>query len=118
MCVRCKMVVSERQYAAQTINPITGKTYFFDDIGCVVLWFEEEDIDWADRAIIWVTDVKTGEWINAKEAKWSTVSITPMAFGFSAHKAGTEPKNTEIIDYEEMVKRSIALEERKKGVGR
>ena len=118
MCVRCKMVVSERQYAAQTTDPITGRTYYFDDIGCVVLWFVEDEIEWADKAIIWVTDVNSGEWINAREAKWSTINITPMAFGFAAHKVGTEPKDTEVIDYDEMVKRSIALEERKKGLNR
>ncbi len=118
MCVRCKMVVSERQYAAQTTDPTTGRTYYFDDIGCVVLWFVEDEIEWADKAIIWVTDVKTGEWVNAREAKWSTISITPMAFGFAAHKSGTEPEGEEIIGYEEMAKRSIALEERKKGLNR
>ena len=113
MCVRCKMVVSERQYAAQTTDPTTGKTYYFDDIGCVVLWFEEEKIEWADKAIIWVTDVNSGEWINAKEAKWSTISITPMAFGYAAHKPGSEPEG-EIIGYSEMAERAITLEEKKK----
>ncbi|HIP60277.1 MAG TPA: hypothetical protein EYH01_07625, partial [Campylobacterales bacterium] len=62
MCIRCKMVVSDRMYAAQTTDPTTGKTYYFDDIGCVVLWFVEDEIEWADKAIIWVTDVKTGKW--------------------------------------------------------
>ena len=114
MCIRCKMVVSDRMYAAQTTDPTTGRTYYFDDIGCVVLWFVEDEIEWADRAIIWVTDVNSGKWINARDAKWSTVSITPMAFGFAAHKAGSEPKDTEIIGYDEMAKRSIALEMRKK----
>ena len=114
MCVRCKMVVSERQYAAQTTNPLTGKTHYFDDIGCLVLWFEEEKIDWADKAILWVTDVNSGEWVNAKKAKWSTISVTPMAFGYAAHKPGSEPKDSEIITYEEMAKRAIALEEKKK----
>lgn len=113
MCVRCKMVVSERQYAAQTTDPTTGKTYYFDDIGCVVLWFEEDKIDWADKAIIWVTDVNSGEWINAREAAWSTISVTPMAFGYAAHKVGTEPEG-EIIGYDEMAKRAIILEEKKK----
>ncbi len=113
MCVRCKMVVSERQYAAQTTDPTTGKTYYFDDIGCVVLWFEEDKINWADKAVIWVTDINSGEWINAREAAWSTISVTPMAFGYAAHKAGTEPEG-EIIDYDEMAKRAIILEEKKK----
>ncbi len=118
MCIRCKMVVSERMYAAQLTDPMTGRTHYFDDIGCAVLWFVEDEIMWADKATIWVTDVKTGEWINAREAAWSTVSITPMAFGFAAHKPGTQPKDTEIISYDEMAKRSIALEERKKGTNR
>ena len=118
MCIRCKMVVSDRKYVAQTTDPITGRTYYFDDIGCLVLWFVEDEIEWADKAIIWVKDVKTGEWIDARKAKWSTVSITPMAFGFAAYKAGSEPTNEEIIDYEEMVKRSIALEARKKGISK
>ncbi|HIP60629.1 MAG TPA: hypothetical protein EYH01_09405, partial [Campylobacterales bacterium] len=84
----------------------------------VVLWFVEDEIEWADKAIIWVTDVKTGKWVNAREAKWSTISITPMAFGFAAHEAGSEPKGEEVIGYDEMAKRSIALEMRKKGRGR
>ncbi|HIP60790.1 MAG TPA: hypothetical protein EYH01_10230 [Campylobacterales bacterium] len=113
MCVRCKMVVSDRQYAAQTTDPTTGRAYYFDDIGCVVLWLEEDKIAWAERAIIWVTDVNSGEWINAREAKWSTISITPMAFGYAAHKAGSEPRS-EIIDYDEMAKRAIILEAKKK----
>ncbi len=113
MCQRCKMVVSERNHAAQIINPITGKTYYFDDIGCVVLWLKENEIKWADKAIIWVTDYKTGKWINAKEAKWSTTSITPMAFGFVAYKEGSEPKDVEIIDFNEMSKRAIVLESKR-----
>ena len=117
MCIRCKMVVSERMHAAQTTDPNTGKTYYFDDIGCAILWFMEDEIEWADKAVIWVTDVKTGEWIDARAAKWSTMSITPMAFGFGAHKPGTEPKDTEIITYDEMAKRAIALEARKKDYG-
>jgi hypothetical protein len=115
MCVRCKMVVSDREYAVQTTDPKTGKTYYFDDIGCLILWFDEEKIAWADKAKIWVTDKDTKEWIDARTASWSTVSITPMAFGFAAHKVGTEPKG-EIISYEKVVKRSIAMEKIKKGI--
>ncbi|MCH9813089.1 MAG: hypothetical protein K0U47_04000 [Epsilonproteobacteria bacterium] len=114
MCVRCKMVVSERFYAAQTTDPTTGRTYYFDDIGCLVLWFQEDQITWADSAFIWVTDVKSGVWINAKEAKWTTLDVTPMAFGFAAYTPGTEPDGVEVIAYEEMARRAIVLEARKK----
>jgi hypothetical protein len=109
MCIRCKMVISDRSYVAQVTDPTNGKTYFFDDIGCLILWFKEDDIKWQDQTIIWVADEKSGEWIEAKKAKWSTNSITPMGYGFAAHKNGTEPKDTEIIDYDEVVKRVIKI---------
>ncbi len=118
MCVRCKMVVSDRLYAVQTTDPTTGKTYYFDDIGCVILWFDEEKIPWAKNAKIWVTDHKTGKWIDAKEAKWGTIDITPMGFGFAAYAVGNEPKDCEVIDYQEMAKRCIVLEKLKKERGR
>jgi hypothetical protein len=116
MCVRCKMVVSDREYAVQTTDPKSGKTYYFDDIGCLILWFDEEQIPWANEAKIWVTDKNTKEWIDAKSAKWSTQSVTPMAFGFAAHKSGSEPKDVELIDFDKVAKRSIAMEKIKKGV--
>ena len=109
MCERCKMVVSDRNYAAQLTDPKTGKTKYFDDIGCVILWFKESQIDWSNQTKIWVSDEKTGKWINAREAKWTTESITPMGYGFGAYESGTEPKDKEIIDYDEVVKRVLKI---------
>jgi hypothetical protein len=40
MCARCVMVVSDRHNTTQVIDPKTGKKYMFDDIGCMVLWFD------------------------------------------------------------------------------
>lgn len=106
MCVRCAMVVSDRKNTVEAINPATGKYYPFDDIGCMVLWFEEEQIPWKDKAVIWITDAKTGEWIDARKAFYDTNNITPMAYGFSAHKSKEEiAKGEEIIDFEEVVSR-------------
>lgn len=86
ICERCKMIISVRNYAAQVINPQNGKHYYFDDIGCTVLWFDEDNIEWEEQAIIYVTDAKSGEWIDAKSAHWTYGAITPMDFGFSAYK--------------------------------
>ena len=55
MCARCVMVVSDRKNTAQVRDPKTGKKYMFDDIGCTILWFKEENISWKDTAIIWIT---------------------------------------------------------------
>ena len=106
MCERCKMVVSERNHAAQVINPQTGQSHKFDDIGCIVLWFKEENITWKDTAKIWITDVKTSKWINARTAYYDNLHITPMAYGFSANeKKESIKEGSEVISFDEMVKR-------------
>jgi nitrous oxide reductase accessory protein NosL len=110
MCARCVMVVSDRHNTTQVINPQNGKTYMFDDIGCMVLWFDEENIKWEKDAIIWITDVNSGEWIDARKAFYDTQNITPMAYGFSAHKTkDTIKKSEEIINFDEVVKRVIKI---------
>jgi nitrous oxide reductase accessory protein NosL len=110
MCARCVMVVSDRHNTTQVINPKNGKTYMFDDIGCMVLWFDEENINWEKDAIIWITDVNSGEWIDARKAFYDTQNITPMAYGFSAHKTkDTIKKSEEIINFDEVVKRVIKI---------
>jgi nitrous oxide reductase accessory protein NosL len=106
MCARCVMVVSDRKNTTQVQDPHTHKVYMFDDIGCMALWFDEEQIPWADEAIVWITDVDSGEWIDAKKAFYDTENITPMAYGFSAHKTKQSiKKDQEIIDYNEVLKR-------------
>ncbi len=108
MCKRCAMVVSDRKHAIQAINPKDGKSYMFDDIGCLVLWFNEDKIMWRDEAVLWITDFKSGEWINAREAYYTTQNITPMAYGFMAYKLKPDTKD-EIIDFDEVSKRVIKI---------
>jgi len=110
MCARCVMVVSDRQNTTQVRDPKTGKKYMFDDIGCTILWFQEEKIEWKDQAIIWITDLSTGEWIDARTAFYDTENITPMAYGFSAHKTkATIKEGQEIVGFEELSKRVIKI---------
>lgn len=111
MCARCVMVVSDRHNTTQVIDPKTGKKYVFDDIGCMVIWFKAEKITWSDKANIWITDAKSGEWIDAKTAFYDTDNVTPMAFGFSAHKLKSDiQQGKEIINYDEAVKRVLKSE--------
>ncbi len=110
MCTRCVMVVSDRKNTTQVRDPQTGRKYMFDDIGCMILWFKEENIEWKDKAVIWITDVNSGEWINARTAFYDTENVTPMAYGFSAHKTkDTIRDGQEIIDYDEVVKRVLII---------
>ena len=110
MCERCKMAVSERKYAVQIINPKNDKSYKFDDIGCAILWLQEEHIAWSESAIIWITDAKTGKWINAKTAIYTDDSITPMAFGFAAYERTDAPKNHRLVDFNRVKEEVFEIE--------
>ena len=110
MCERCKMAISERKFAVQIIDPKSGKNYKFDDIGCAVLWMDEEKIPWKKSAIIWITDAKTGKWIDARKAKFVEGSITPMAYGFSAYDEQTLPPKSRIMDLDEVSERIREIE--------
>ena len=108
MCARCVMVVSDRGNTTQVRNPENGKTYMFDDIGCMILWFKDEKTTWKEEAIIWITDVQTKEWIDARKAFYTTENITPMAYGFSAHKDKNSSKMyQELIGFEEVTRRVL-----------
>ena len=110
MCARCVMVVSDRKNTTQVRDPKTGKKYMFDDIGCAILWFQEKELEWKDQAVIWITDVNTGEWINARTAFYDTENITPMAYGFSAHKTKEGiRKGQEVVDFKELSRRVIKI---------
>jgi len=114
MCERCKMVVSDRHHAVQIINPKTHKSYMHDDIGCAVLWFKEENIPWENEAVIWITDGKTGKWIDAKKAYYDTGNITPMAFGFAPHlhKEDIE-EGKEVLNYEQVSQKIVEIKKKK-----
>jgi nitrous oxide reductase accessory protein NosL len=110
MCERCKMVTSDRHHAVQVINPKDGKSYMFDDIGCALLWFDDEKIQWKDEAKIWITDVDTKEWIDARTAYYDADNITPMAYGFAAHASKEHLKNP--IVYKALFKKVLEIEQK------
>jgi len=113
MCERCKMVTSDRHHAVQVINPKTGKSYMFDDIGCALLWFDEEKITWKDQAKVWITDVDTGTWIDARNAYYDAGNVTPMAYGFAAHmKKESIKEGKDMFHYDDLSERMKKIEEK------
>ena len=101
-CEECKMALSDPHYSAQVIDP-KGKAYYFDDIGCAVLWLQRQP--WKDKARTWVNDVKTTEWIEAQKANWiSGDSQTPMGYGFAATLSAVE----NALDYATVKKRMVS----------
>ncbi|WP_187648307.1 nitrous oxide reductase accessory protein NosL [Nitrosophilus labii] len=107
MCERCKMAISDRKFAVEAIGE-DGKVYRFDDIGCLILWQNKEHPEIRFKKI-WIKDAKSGKWIDAKKAKYTTDSITPMGYGFAAFNENEKPENKEIIDYEEVKRRVIKI---------
>ncbi len=112
VCKRCVMAVGDRLHSAQIINPDTGEYFFFDDLGCAILWLEENNFDWNSRAVIYFTDGTNGEWVNSNNAKLAKGYITPMSFGIAAFKnEGSISKDKTTITYEEA--KDILLEIKK-----
>jgi len=98
-CERCVMVISEKQYAVQIQNPLSKQMHKFDDIGCAVLWFEETQKDWFDKAVIWVKDAKNQDWIDARTASWTYGNITPMNYGLAAYSKQTHPAGKKALNF-------------------
>ena len=85
-------------YSAQVIDP-NGRAYYFDDIGCAILWMGRQP--WKDKARTWVNDVKTKEWVDAERANWIYGDPkTPMGYGFAATLSPVE----NAMDYETVKK--------------
>lgn len=97
-CDRCVMALSDRHHSAQVRGGKHHKPYTFDDIGCALLWLEEQP--WRDDPAteIWVNNYHDGSWLNAREAQYVKVTHTPMNYGFSAQpEAGNNS-----VGFEEM----------------
>jgi len=83
----CGMLINDLNFASQVVAP-DGKTWFFDDHGCMAAWLSARPFK--DEAIIWVKDLPSGEWIDGSHAWYSRTDQTPMSYGFGAYKTYQE----------------------------
>ncbi|NPA50237.1 MAG: hypothetical protein GXO02_01245 [Epsilonproteobacteria bacterium] len=97
---QCKMLIKTQINAAEAIAP-DGRTWFFDDPGCLVLWLENKP--WKDKAKLWVYTIDTHRWIDAKKAYYGIKDHTAMHYGFGAR----EKKCSECISFDEMRARML-----------
>jgi hypothetical protein len=93
-CSECNMDVEDLDYMAEIITE-EGNTFFFDDIGCVVLWLKNHTPK-ITRIVTKTHD--THRWIDAQKAWYSRTDTTPMGYGFAAY----ENKKEGMIPYDEM----------------
>ena len=107
MCSECKMVISDRNYAAQIVDTQKNKAYNFDDIGCAFIWMKENKPSWIESAKIYVADAESGKFINATDAFWTSGHTTPMDFGYAAHKILPKVKIYQYTEVRENILNSL-----------
>lgn len=95
-CPQCRMPINSLNNSVQLIIS-DGKTYLFDDVGCMVLWIEDNQ-QMLKELTIWVYAHDTKHWIDAKKAYFSLTDSTPMRYGFGAYEY--EQKN--LISFKKM----------------
>ncbi len=110
-CVRCGMAVSDPKYSAQVRAPRQhGKRplYKFDDIGCAIIWLDQQP--WKDDPTveIWVNDYHDGKWLDARKAWYVPGKITPMGYGLGA----TDKKEPGAMDFAAARKHVYEVEEK------
>lgn len=92
---QCGMPIEHNADAAQAVAP-DGKTWFFDDIGCLALWMQDKAFK--DQLVIWVYAKDTKSWIDAKSAHYNLTDKTPMHYGFGAYSEAKAGR----IDFDEL----------------
>lgn len=85
-CERCAMMLGDPDFAAQIVSIDDGSTYFFDDIGCAFLWLNNtgNPLDLEDVKI-YVRNIENKNFIDAREALFTTDRISPMSYNYLAH---------------------------------
>jgi nitrous oxide reductase accessory protein NosL len=92
---QCAMTITSQNHACEVVSP-SGKTWFFDDIGCLVKWLESKEFK--DDAVLWTHAEDTQNWIDAKKAWYVRDDHTPMHYGFGAR----EEKKEGMLDFQQM----------------
>ncbi|MBF0256748.1 MAG: nitrous oxide reductase accessory protein NosL [Gammaproteobacteria bacterium] len=111
-CERCRMVLSDRPFAAQIHYLPEGKKRtqiaWFDDIGCATLWLEDKPWKDAAETKIWVADHRTREWIDARTAWYVPVDVSPMAYMLGAQLS----KTADALDFAGAIRQVEQIEAR------
>ncbi len=93
-CAHCRMTLVSTATAAQIAEP-GAEPVVFDELGCLQNYLAGTPV--RDRAIVFVTDHRTGEWVRATEAVFTKTSVqTPMASGLLAH-AGAASRDADPV---------------------
>lgn len=80
-CAHCAMLIGDKRFAAQGL--LDGDRFFFDDIGCLVLWAEEHK-----AARLWSHRAEGDGWEEATTTRYASGTRTPMGFDVEVRAGG------------------------------
>ncbi|MEW6143953.1 MAG: nitrous oxide reductase accessory protein NosL [Thermodesulfobacteriota bacterium] len=84
-CERCRMIISDKRFAAQYITS-SGEARKFDDIGCMADDLKDAGKRGESPLAAYVADYGTGEWIDAEKASYlqNGELRSPMGYNIAA----------------------------------
>ncbi len=97
---QCGMLLDRLKDSAQAVAS-DGKTWFFDDVGCLALWLEHNKH--RDEMVLWVYTRDTEEWLDGRLAWYSRSDNTVMNYGFAAYSQKDEGR----IPFDEMYRKML-----------
>lgn len=89
MCEQCGMIIDDPRFAAE-VRDDKNKIHKFDDVGDAVLWLAKNNLKADAVAEVWVGNMDTGKWMDARAAHFVRVRTSPMGHGFGAVTAPRE----------------------------
>jgi len=111
-CEHCRMVISDRNFAAQ-VRDAEGRVHRFDDPGCAALWLDAHSEQAAPREI-WVRELGEDQWLDAREAHFVSVPNSPMGYGRAAQRAPA----TDALDFAQLREAIRTLEHERRSPAR
>lgn len=93
---QCAMTIDDLTQACQAVDG-RGRTWFFDDVGCLALWLDRRRD--RDEIVLWVHDAESGEWIDGRAAGYLLGGETVMGYGFVPYRDA--PPGA--VDFEQML---------------
>ena len=83
-CATCNMKISDSKLYTSSLV-IKSKTHYFDDIGCMIIFSKENQLDLENiESNVFTNDTK--EYIASHTAHYKIDEKTPMSYGFGAYK--------------------------------
>lgn len=82
ICSDCGMMVKNPLTSAQVVTP-SGRTYFFDDVGCMVRWVDQQSFKDDVKMYVFVPECSC--YIDPYTAWYVRDGITPIGYGVVAY---------------------------------